>query len=285
MTKESEEKQVFQNQSDDFSIKSILGFDFVLPITLILASILYFTGSEFLDEKARVLGLASAPGEPSLHKTMVVGASVFISKYFLWLFTAFSSVVLLLTLAVRLLYNFLLPPKEKEDFRRELKESIKVAENYRKRLENLKKDNSDGEEIGDSLSELENEIELFAKSRRNKEKIWVIKTKILSNLISFILIVPSAALLVIVMYFGKISGRQEAEEIIAKLEGDCTSCQVFFSNGVEVIGVAAFQSGESIFVAKTGGGIVLLPGDEPITSSPRPKSERELPKADQADHG
>lgn len=265
--------------------KQLFSLEKVLPLTVLAGSALYFTGSEYLDAKAMGLGLASAPGEPSLHKTMAFGASVIFqpsSIFGLMIFAAVSLLLIIIILAI--VKKWVLPSETSEKLYRMAEGTDEKVRRFRDRAEELRaaaeaEDPSqiDADAIMRDVNDLETEVdaEIDKFDKLKKQTSW--RLRLSSALLTFAKAAPAGVFFGLVINYGSEAGEAAAADIRSAIVSGCTECLTFSSGDTQVTGLAAFQSGDTVVVASEGG-LAILPAGEPIISQARNQlgSEQEV---------
>ncbi len=262
-----------QATSSAQSSSQSLGLDKVLPITVLVGSALYFTGSEFLDSKAVKLGLAAAPGEPSLHKTMAVGASVILQfNFLLQLLIFITATAFYMFVIVYVVQRWVLPEAMSDRMQGIHTQAEQKHAEVKKKVRTLREADNAGEQIEQEVEALEAEVDEWFEKINEDMRDGRRRVSVSSFLLASAKFLPAGAFFMFVTSIGGDAGESAAEEIIGAVKGDCRECSSFAAGETSVMGIPAFQTGESVVIAYADG-IAILPGIEPIISGPPPEGD------------
>ena len=239
----------------------------VVSLFAVIAAYFYFAGSQYLDSKARALGLAGDPGEAAFQKTTSLGAVV-----------VFTSPVFLGTLIVSLLFLGLHMTARKRRLERlkgmeeEIDANAVTLDEFDSRLIAIKVEVEALEIEGKgSASDIEKKIKALETEKRAFKrrhghlwrKLWWARV---SRRLPGGLEVSAIVAILGTFLGGAVEGDRAAQALKREVSGSCAQCLKYEAEGLSTNGRPAFQTSGGIFVLGTKG-LVLFRLDKGLRVS------------------
>lgn len=240
---------------------------YVAAFSVATASVLYFTGYEYLNRKAVALGLASQPFEESIHRTMAEGFSTFVTPYF---FVCILIITLISTpiefILDRIYSKVQIRDSHKEQWKKQLEDFGSAKASIVQRAKELKEKTDDGHDIATELANLDKETDEALRGIRRIDRAFRLRSFLSSAVYGARISLFIIGVMLLCAMWGGVMGELGAKRVRENVSGKCLGCLVYSDGKRSVKGLPVFQNQEGIFVAHKEG-ITYLPLDTSLVAT------------------